>query len=78
MTPSGVTITAKAMQAALDAGHAHHLAPLVTDFIHYRGTWWIAYADTWLRVDDPELLRLLDTTRRRFAGGLYGPADQEA
>jgi hypothetical protein len=63
------TLTTQDMHDALTAGHAVHLSPLITDFIHHQKHWWIAYAGGWLRVDDAELIQLLTTQHQRFSAG---------
>ena len=57
------------MDQALATGSAQHLSPLITDFVHHQNHWWVAYPDGWLSVEDNELIRLLNSQQRRFAGG---------
>lgn len=62
------SLSGEEMDQALDTGAARHLSPLITDFVHHQKHWWVAYADGWLNVDDPELIGLLNSQQRRFAG----------
>jgi hypothetical protein len=36
--------------------------------VHHQDQWWILYTGGWLRVEDRELVTLLNTQRQRFAG----------
>jgi hypothetical protein len=64
----GSNLSREDMDQALATAAAQHLSPLITDFVHHQNRWWVAYSDGWLKVDDPELVNLLNSQQRRFAG----------
>ncbi len=64
----GSNLSREDMDQAQATGAARHLSPLITDFVHHQNHWWVAYSDGWLNVDDPELVNLLNSQQRRFAG----------
>ena len=55
------------MAAAITAGQAHTLSRTITDFVKYRGSWWIFDRDGWIQIDDPALALDLDAAARLMA-----------
>jgi hypothetical protein len=70
---TAVVLNDEEMRKAIDRQQAQPLSPLISDYIHHDGRWWIADTNHWLRIDDPQLNELLTIYRRRLAGGLYEP-----
>lgn len=62
--PGAVLMSAAAMRTALGSGTARPLSSFVTDFVNYDDQWWLLTDQGWLRIDDHELLAVLDQPRR--------------
>jgi hypothetical protein len=59
-------ISHREMQNARDAGRARPLTVAITEFVRYRGDWWVSSADGWLRITDTHLASRLDIVRNRL------------
>lgn len=66
MSQTPVLISNEEMRNHQMAGEARPQSPGVPDFIVWRGIWWMATPDGWLRVADEIVARTLDRIRRRF------------
>ena len=71
--PGPTVLSRQEMHREVEAGRAELLSPLISDYIHHQGDWWIADTDRWLRIEDRPLHALLNAYRQRLAAGLYGP-----
>ena len=55
----------------LETGRASPLSDFITDYVQHQNHWWLLSGDAWLRIDDPELERILGTYQRRLLRGLF-------
>jgi Domain of unknown function (DUF4913) len=60
LDPGGRSMSARAMDRAIQAGRSRPLSPLSREFAHHRGHWWFADSQSWIRVDDPQAAAQLD------------------
>ncbi|MEY9942169.1 hypothetical protein [Streptacidiphilus sp. MAP5-3] len=62
-----IEIRVKAMTDELARGRARYLSATITDFVQYRGAWWILDRELWFVVDDEELIVSLNSASEMMA-----------
>jgi hypothetical protein len=58
------TLPHAAMNLARATGQVRQLGPAYWEICCYDGKWWIFYEHGWLHLDDPAIVRELDTRSR--------------
>lgn len=61
-----LVISAADMRTAWQKRQAIPLHPILSEFMHYDGSWWLLDTPDWVRVTDPALTELLDTQHQKM------------
>jgi len=66
MPATSLMISHQEMRDAQEAGRTRPLSPDITDFVKYRGDWWLRSPEGWLRITDSYLASRFDAVRARL------------